>query len=153
MWKAVAKDIRGMPGDTEVAVKTLKDSAGYDEQKDLLQELKVLKDLGTHPHVVSLLGCCTEKGNELLFAFALRTPVRTQGAERSVHRFPCSILRILSLPGCCTEKCNELRFALLQELLQELKVLRLLACILMSYPCSVDAQKKVMNCVSHLLQN
>ena len=43
-------------------MKTLKENAGSQERKDLLQELKVLKSLGKHPNVVSLLACCTEKG-------------------------------------------------------------------------------------------
>lgn len=45
-----------------MAVKTLKESAGERERKDLVQELKVLKSLGQHPNVLSLLACCTEKG-------------------------------------------------------------------------------------------
>ena len=45
-----------------MAVKTLKESAGDRERKDLVQELKVLKGLGQHPNVLSLLACCTEKG-------------------------------------------------------------------------------------------
>lgn len=45
-----------------VAVKTLKESAGERERKDLVQELKVLKSLGQHPNVLSMLACCTEKG-------------------------------------------------------------------------------------------
>lgn len=48
-----------------VAVKTLKESAGERERKDLVQELKVLKSLGQHPNVLSLLGCCTDKGKIL----------------------------------------------------------------------------------------
>lgn len=45
-----------------VAVKTVKESAEERERKDLVQELKVLKSLGQHPNVLSLLGCCTDKG-------------------------------------------------------------------------------------------
>lgn len=45
-----------------MAVKTLKESAGEMERKDLVQELKVLKSLGQHPNVLSMLGCCTDKG-------------------------------------------------------------------------------------------
>ncbi|CAL4064397.1 unnamed protein product, partial [Meganyctiphanes norvegica] len=60
VWKAEAVDIRGN-GPMLVAVKTLKERAGEIEKRDLIQELKVLKGLGSHPNVVSLLGCCTEK--------------------------------------------------------------------------------------------
>lgn len=45
-----------------VAVKTLKESAGEKERKDLLQELEVMKAMEPHPNIVRLLGCCTEKG-------------------------------------------------------------------------------------------
>lgn len=45
-----------------VAVKTLKDNAGERERLDLVQELQVMKSLEPHPHVVKLLGCCSERG-------------------------------------------------------------------------------------------
>ncbi|KAF2356358.1 Serine-threonine/tyrosine-protein kinase catalytic domain [Trinorchestia longiramus] len=62
VWKYEATDLKG-PGSGKcfVAVKTLKESAGPQEKKDLQQELKVLKNLGKHPNVVSLLACCTNK--------------------------------------------------------------------------------------------
>uniref|UniRef100_A0AAU0N4Z7 receptor protein-tyrosine kinase n=1 Tax=Gecarcinus lateralis TaxID=6769 RepID=A0AAU0N4Z7_GECLA len=60
VWKC---DATGLKGERSmlVAVKTLKESAGERERKDLVQELKVLKSLGQHPNVLSLLGCCTDK--------------------------------------------------------------------------------------------
>ncbi|XP_037797711.1 tyrosine kinase receptor Cad96Ca-like [Penaeus monodon] len=60
VWKCEAIDLQGK-GTMLVAVKTLKESAGDRERQDLVQELKVLKSLGSHLNVVSLLGCCTEK--------------------------------------------------------------------------------------------
>lgn len=48
-----------------VAVKTLKNNAGERERLDLAQELQVMKSLEPHPHVVKLLGCCTEKGTHV----------------------------------------------------------------------------------------
>lgn len=45
-----------------MAVKTLKESAGDREREDLLKELHVMKSLKPHPNVVTLLGCCTDKG-------------------------------------------------------------------------------------------
>lgn len=45
-----------------VAVKTLKDNAGERERLDLIQELQVMKSLEPHPHVVKLLGCCSDRG-------------------------------------------------------------------------------------------
>ena len=49
-------------GTTIVAMKTMKQESSA-EKKDLLQELAVMKMLESHPNVVRLLGCCTEKGN------------------------------------------------------------------------------------------
>ena len=51
-----------MEGVSTVAVKTLKEAAGDKERQDLLQEMEVMKLLDPHPNVVTLLGCCTEKG-------------------------------------------------------------------------------------------
>lgn len=61
VWRCEALDINGSPGLTIVAVKTLKENAGERERLDLAQELKVMKNLEPHPHVVRLLGCCTER--------------------------------------------------------------------------------------------
>ncbi|XP_041970650.1 tyrosine kinase receptor Cad96Ca [Aricia agestis] len=61
VWRAQAIDIDGKKGEQTVAVKTLKENASEKEKTDLLQELVVMKNLGTHPNVVRLVGCCTEK--------------------------------------------------------------------------------------------
>ncbi|CAH2070984.1 unnamed protein product, partial [Iphiclides podalirius] len=61
VWRAQATDIDGKKGEQTVAVKTLKENASEKERSDLLQELIVMKNLGTHPNVVRLIGCCTEK--------------------------------------------------------------------------------------------
>ncbi|GBP70630.1 Tyrosine kinase receptor Cad96Ca [Eumeta japonica] len=61
VWRGHATDIDGKKGEVTVAVKTLKENASEKEKKDLLQELIVMKNLGTHPNVVRLIGCCTEK--------------------------------------------------------------------------------------------
>ncbi|XP_034829847.1 tyrosine kinase receptor Cad96Ca isoform X2 [Maniola hyperantus] len=61
VWRAQAIDIDGKKGEQTVAVKTLKENASEKEKTDLLQELTVMKNLGTHPNVVRLVGCCTEK--------------------------------------------------------------------------------------------
>nr|WOX59761.1 receptor tyrosine kinase FGFR2A1 [Carcinus maenas]WOX59763.1 receptor tyrosine kinase FGFR2A2 [Carcinus maenas] len=60
VWKCEATGLKGEKS-MLVAVKTLKESAGERERKDLVQELKVLKSLGQHPNVLSMLACCTEK--------------------------------------------------------------------------------------------
>ncbi|XP_037868699.1 tyrosine kinase receptor Cad96Ca isoform X1 [Bombyx mori] len=61
VWRAQAVDIDGKKGEQIVAVKTLKENASEKEKTDLLQELIVMKNLGPHPNVVRLIGCCTEK--------------------------------------------------------------------------------------------
>lgn len=61
VWRAQALDIAGKKGEQTVAVKTLKENASEKEKIDLLQELLVMKNLGYHPNVVQLIGCCTEK--------------------------------------------------------------------------------------------
>lgn len=45
-----------------VAVKTIKEGASDREKEDLDRELEIMKQLGSHPNVVTLLGCCTEEG-------------------------------------------------------------------------------------------
>lgn len=63
----------GLEGSSFVAVKTLKESAGDKERQDLLKELQVMKSLKPHPNIVTLLGCCTDKGNPLsnLYTYVL----------------------------------------------------------------------------------
>ncbi|CAG9559573.1 unnamed protein product [Danaus chrysippus] len=60
VWRAQAIDIDGKKGEQTVAVKTLKENASEKEKADLLQELNVMKNLGTHPNVVRLIACCTD---------------------------------------------------------------------------------------------
>jgi serine/threonine protein kinase len=43
-------------------VKSTKSNAGERERADLLRELAIMQQLGAHPNVVTLLGCCTEQG-------------------------------------------------------------------------------------------
>ena len=56
----------GVEGTSTVAIKTLRENAGERERKDLLSELEVMKMLEPHPNVVTLLGCCTEKGKQTI---------------------------------------------------------------------------------------
>ncbi|CAL1682285.1 unnamed protein product [Lasius platythorax] len=62
VWKAEADDLTGHQGTTRlVAVKTIKEGASDREKEDLDRELEIMKQLGSHPNVVTLLGCCTEE--------------------------------------------------------------------------------------------
>lgn len=64
MWKAEADDISGHEGLTRlVAVKMVKEISSTREKEDLIRELVIMQHLGSHPNVVTLLGCCTEKGS------------------------------------------------------------------------------------------
>lgn len=62
VWKAEAEDICGCQGTLLVAVKTVKDGAAAKEKQELLREMKIMQQVGPHPNVVALLGCCTEQG-------------------------------------------------------------------------------------------
>uniref|UniRef100_A0A1B6MGG3 Protein kinase domain-containing protein n=1 Tax=Graphocephala atropunctata TaxID=36148 RepID=A0A1B6MGG3_9HEMI len=59
VFLAKAEAIRGVPGSRLVAVKKLKGSAGAVEKEELLEEISMLKKVGQHPNIVSLLACCT----------------------------------------------------------------------------------------------
>ncbi|XP_014477823.1 PREDICTED: mucin-19-like [Dinoponera quadriceps] len=62
VWKAEADDLTGHQGTTRlVAVKTVKEGASEREKEDLVRELEIMQQLGSHPNVVTLLGCCTEE--------------------------------------------------------------------------------------------
>ena len=40
------------------------EKAPESDRKDLLSELELMKKLKPHPHVIKLIGCVTESGNE-----------------------------------------------------------------------------------------
>lgn len=72
MWKAEADDLTGHQGTTRlVAVKTVKEGASDREKEDLDRELEIMKQLGSHPNVVTLLGCCTEEGKLYMTSICL----------------------------------------------------------------------------------
>ncbi len=63
MWKAEADGLFGYESSTLlVAVKTAKEGAPQKEVGDLLQEMRIMQQIGPHPNVVALLGVCVEKG-------------------------------------------------------------------------------------------
>lgn len=68
VWKAEADDLSGYQGTTRlVAVKTVKEGASEREKQDLVRELQIMQRVGSHPNVVTLLGCCTEQGEHFIF--------------------------------------------------------------------------------------
>ncbi|XP_035657342.1 fibroblast growth factor receptor 4-like [Branchiostoma floridae] len=61
VFRAEAWNISDHQGTTIVAVKTLKAATRDAAQPAFFKELEVLEVLGSHPNVVSFLGCCTDK--------------------------------------------------------------------------------------------
>lgn len=64
VWKAEADNICGYEGTILVAVKTAKEDAPQKEVGDLLQEMRIMQQIGPHPNVVTLLGVAVEKGEK-----------------------------------------------------------------------------------------
>ncbi|XP_054155025.1 tyrosine kinase receptor Cad96Ca-like [Oppia nitens] len=61
VWKARVTQIKnGHKNGQTVAVKTNKINTDETDAEDLLKELDIMLQLGNHPNVVKLLGCCTE---------------------------------------------------------------------------------------------
>ncbi|XP_054264255.1 angiopoietin-1 receptor-like [Macrosteles quadrilineatus] len=63
VYLAKGEAIRGVPGTRMVAVKKLKEKANREEREEFLEEIGMLKKVGNHPNIVSLLGCCTLKAD------------------------------------------------------------------------------------------
>ncbi|XP_070551585.1 tyrosine kinase receptor Cad96Ca-like [Ptychodera flava] len=58
--KADAWNIAGREGVSNVVVKALKERPLDVDKVDFLKEIDLMKSIGTHPNIVSLLGCCTD---------------------------------------------------------------------------------------------
>lgn len=87
VWKCEATNLLKTDETTIVAVKTLKENATEKEKKDLLMELEVMKVLGQHPNVVTLLGSCSDRDPifvimEYVSKGKLQTYLRESRAER-----------------------------------------------------------------------
>ncbi|TPP57425.1 Basic fibroblast growth factor receptor 1 A [Fasciola gigantica] len=50
----------------EVAIKTLKDDYTQEQLMDLLRELETMRLLDSHPHLIQLLGACTQQGTPMI---------------------------------------------------------------------------------------
>ncbi|XP_021924805.1 platelet-derived growth factor receptor beta-like [Zootermopsis nevadensis] len=61
VFLARAEAIAGIPGYITVAVKKLKHKPSPDEIEEFLSEIAMMKRVGRHPNVVTMLGCCTLK--------------------------------------------------------------------------------------------
>lgn len=61
VMKAEVQGLNKVPV-TTVAVKMLKEDATDRELTDLIQEMEVMKLIGSHKNIINLLGCCTQNG-------------------------------------------------------------------------------------------
>ncbi|CAB0034941.1 unnamed protein product [Trichogramma brassicae] len=94
VWKAEADDLTGHQGTTRlVAVKTVKEGASEREKEDLVRELEIMQKVGSHPNVVTLLGCCTEQ--DIKCTIIPRAAAASRGVDlcvrsvcsRSIHTY------------------------------------------------------------------
>lgn len=69
VFKATARSLSDGKDDTviDVAIKMLKDSHTDSDLRDLVSEMEVMKKVGRHKNIISLLGCVTQDGLFLLF--------------------------------------------------------------------------------------
>ena len=71
--KGEAFGLNGNEASTTVAVKMLKDAHSDSEMAVLVSEMEMMKIIGKHMNIVSLLGCCTTDGKESLLTFTSNT--------------------------------------------------------------------------------
>lgn len=76
---------------TIVAVKTLKDNPSKTEMENFMNELEIMKSVGKHPNILSLLGCCCN-GSDSVYAIIeyarhgnLRNYLRSQRPKDYMH--------------------------------------------------------------------
>lgn len=62
VYRGELKTPRTSAGHVVVAVKMLKQSATDRELIDLVSEMEVMKQIGQHPNIINLIGCCTQSG-------------------------------------------------------------------------------------------
>ncbi|XP_048509521.1 tyrosine-protein kinase receptor torso isoform X3 [Athalia rosae] len=78
---------------TDVAVKMLRENPSAEDLRDFEREIRMMKSVGQHPNIVSLVGCCTikprpflivefcSKGDLLFFLRAVSLRKNTMGVE------------------------------------------------------------------------
>lgn len=68
VWKAVAYGLKGLPGETTVAVKKLKHNSSDPEKESLAQEIELGKSLegDRHPNIVNFLACVSTSAPMML---------------------------------------------------------------------------------------
>ena len=58
-----------------------KEGADIQAKSDLLQELDLMRAVGSHPNIVRLLGCCVREGKTCVSQFVQAIAVRYYSAE------------------------------------------------------------------------
>lgn len=53
---------------------SFQENSAQKEVDDLIQEMKIMQEIGSHPHVVTILGVCTEQGENYYLANTLSNP-------------------------------------------------------------------------------
>uniref|UniRef100_A0A1I7V8V4 Protein kinase domain-containing protein n=1 Tax=Loa loa TaxID=7209 RepID=A0A1I7V8V4_LOALO len=61
-----AYGVEGYIGPTTVAVKQLKANADENEKREFLAEMDIMKQVGRHPNIVAMYGCCTEPNHQCM---------------------------------------------------------------------------------------
>ncbi|XP_055912012.1 uncharacterized protein LOC129946026 [Eupeodes corollae] len=92
VWKAEADDLSGHIGATRiVAVKTVRSGSS---QNDLREEATIMRKLGSHPNIVTLLGACLESEPQMLIMeFAMRGRLLSllRAARSATNILPASV--------------------------------------------------------------
>lgn len=77
----------------DVAVKTLKEGASESDRKDFFSEINLMKTIGRHPHVLSLIGVCSSPPSKLVVEFAEHRDLRSYLLENRATAYrPALIL-------------------------------------------------------------
>ena len=72
------------------------ENSAQKEVDDLIQEMKIMQEIGSHPNVVTILGVCTEQGNtiqnwiNLIIAFKYNSMMKClQSKINGLNPFVC----------------------------------------------------------------
>ncbi|XP_076346582.1 proto-oncogene tyrosine-protein kinase receptor Ret-like isoform X2 [Tachypleus tridentatus] len=98
VMRAQAWNIYGQNGYSTVAVKMLKGEESLSEQRDLLSEFNMLKEV-SHPNVIKLLGACTQKGGPLyiIVEYAEFGSLRSYLRKNRSSKFECNDVNIFQV--------------------------------------------------------
>uniref|UniRef100_F1KW71 Proto-oncogene tyrosine-protein kinase receptor Ret n=1 Tax=Ascaris suum TaxID=6253 RepID=F1KW71_ASCSU len=61
-----AHGVEGYAGPTTVAIKQLRANAEESERMEFIAEMNIMKQVGRHPNIVAMYGCCTEPNHQCM---------------------------------------------------------------------------------------